>query len=106
MNFSQFFKDGNGNLSATRLAFLAWAFGMLVAWLYVSWQKQALQALDSSLITALGILMTGKVAQSFSPNDGPATAPGPAQVVPPAQPAIVGGPQAVAALPPARVAAG
>ena len=81
MNISQFFKDGNGAFSATRLAFLAWSFGVLVAWIYVSWQKQALQGLDSSLLTVLGILMTGKVAQSFSPNDGTAATPQPAQAI-------------------------
>ncbi len=69
MKFAQFFQDGTGAYSATRLAFLLWAVGVLAIWIFESINKSALQPVDSTVTTILGILMTGKVVQSFSPND-------------------------------------
>jgi hypothetical protein len=76
MKFAQFFQDGSGSYSATRLAFLLWAVGVLAVWTYESITKNALQPVDNTVTTILGVLMTGKVVQSFSPNDaGPSTNP-------------------------------
>lgn len=71
MNFSQFFQDGNGKYSATRLALVMWSVGVLVAWLYKTFAiaSSTLPAVDSSIIAILGLFISGKVVQSFSPND-------------------------------------
>jgi len=73
MNFGQFFQDGTGAYSATRLAFLLWAIGVLVIWIYESIVAGKLVTIDSTVVTVLGALMAGKVVQAFSPSDaGPA----------------------------------
>jgi hypothetical protein len=64
-NLSSFFEDNNGGLSATRLAFLLWAVGVLAVWIYSSIKNATLQPVDNSITTILGILMTGKVVQRF-----------------------------------------
>lgn len=66
MKIYEFFKDNNGNLSSTRLAFLIWAIGVLGVWMYVSIKLGSLQPLDNSQTMILAILMTGKVAQKFT----------------------------------------
>ena len=70
----EFFQDGNGTLSATRLGFLLWVIGVLVIWIVDSLNStpMALQKIDQSVLTLIGILMGGKAVQSFSPNDGKA----------------------------------
>lgn len=62
---SEFLEENDGSFSATRLAFLLWAIGVLTVWIIVSLQKWALQPIDGSISTILGILMTGKVIQKF-----------------------------------------
>lgn len=62
----QFFKDDNGELSSTRLAFLAWAIGVLVVWIISSLTTGSLQKIDDSIGIILGILMSGKVVQKFA----------------------------------------
>lgn len=66
-----FFKDGDGQLSATRLAFLAWAFGVLIGWFLVLIRSEvnALPKIDPSITYTLALLIAGKVVQSFSPGD-------------------------------------
>ncbi|MHA6881538.1 hypothetical protein [Ralstonia pseudosolanacearum] len=72
MRISEFFKDGSGAYSATRLGFVFWVFGVLIVWIYLSITNPCEpQKIDSTVVTLLGILMGGKVVQSFSPNDGP-----------------------------------
>lgn len=72
MKFLEFFKDGSGSYSATRLGFVIWVFGVLVVWIYLSITNPCdSQKIDGTVVTILGILMSGKVVQSFSPNDGP-----------------------------------
>ena len=63
---SSFLEDQTGDFSATRLAFLLWAIGVLATWIYASLQNGGLEKVDSSVTTILGILMTGKVAQRFA----------------------------------------
>jgi hypothetical protein len=80
VNFLDFLKDNSGGLSATRLAFLLWVIGVLVAWCIVSVKGGSLQAIDPSVQTVLAILMTGKVVQRFGekpevPKDEPKEAP-------------------------------
>ncbi|TLU87323.1 MAG: hypothetical protein FDX21_00305 [Chlorobium sp.] len=67
---AEFFQDGNGTFSATRLGFLLWVIGTLVVWIIGSIEKNALLPIDQSVITIIGALMVGKTVQSFSPNDG------------------------------------
>jgi hypothetical protein len=64
-HFLEFFQENDGSLSATRLGFLLWVFGVFVIWAFASWSKMQLQPIDSSVITVIGILMTGKVVQKF-----------------------------------------
>lgn len=62
-NLGQFFQEGNGQYSATRLAFLAWIFGTLVIWGSGSFHDKKMQEIPSSIQILIGVLMTGKVAQ-------------------------------------------
>jgi hypothetical protein len=64
-NFSSFLQDNSGGLSATRLAFLLWAVGVLGMWIYSSIQQGKLAPIDGTVVTVLGILMTGKTVQRF-----------------------------------------
>ena len=66
--FAEFFQDGEGRLSATRLGFLLWVVGVLVVWISNSLSHGALQAVPESVTAILGVLMTGKVVQSFGEN--------------------------------------
>ncbi|MDJ0732879.1 MAG: hypothetical protein QNJ47_02140 [Nostocaceae cyanobacterium] len=71
MDFSQFLKDENQNLSSTRLAFLSWIFTILIVWLVTSLlphsseNNHQLQKIPDSVLALVGILMTGKVTQKF-----------------------------------------
>lgn len=65
MRLAEFLQDADGALSSTRLAFLAWVFGILGAWGFSSVQAAALQPVPDSVLGLLGLLMTGKVVQSF-----------------------------------------
>ena len=81
MKFSEFFQDNSGGLSATRLGFLLWVVGVLAVWMYASYVKKALQPIDSSVVTVIGILMTGKTVQRFGEN--PPAAPNDTKPAPP-----------------------
>lgn len=70
-NIGQFFQENNGQYSATRLAFLAWVFGVLVVWGTGSIQAKAMQEIPDSVAILVGVLMTGKVAQKVSEVSGP-----------------------------------
>ena len=63
---AQFFQEDNGNLSATRLAFLAWIFGVLVGWgIDTAHHDYKMAEIPQSVQLLIGVLMTGKVAQKF-----------------------------------------
>jgi hypothetical protein len=70
--FLEFFQEDNGGFSATRLAFLLWAAGVLIVWFAASLGEQPMRLapIDPSVITLLGILMTGKVVQKFGEKPG------------------------------------
>jgi hypothetical protein len=65
--FAEFFQEDNGGYSATRLGFLLWVIGSLAIWIVASLSSEPKQLakVDSSVVTVIGILMTGKVAQKF-----------------------------------------
>lgn len=65
MRIFEFFLDADGRFSSTRLVFIAWGFGVLVAWMSTSINGGALQSLDWSIVGILASLMTGKAVQSF-----------------------------------------
>ena len=66
MKLSSFLEDNSGGFSATRLAFLLWALGVLAVWIYSSIRNNGCSlGIDGSVTTILGILMTGKVVQRF-----------------------------------------
>jgi len=67
---TNFLQEDNGNFSATRLAFLLWIIGALVAWIITSLKSGNLQAIPESVAAIIGILMTGKVAQKFGEKPG------------------------------------
>jgi hypothetical protein len=75
MSLLEFFQEDNGGLSATRLAFLLWATGVLVVWIISSLTNGKLQPIDSSVTTILGILMVGKVVQKFGEKPGQPSPP-------------------------------
>ena len=62
---SQFFKEDNGNLSATRLTMILWAFGIFAIWAYVSCHKKEISEIPASVITIMGIMVSGKAVQKF-----------------------------------------
>lgn len=76
----QFFQDGSGQFSATRLAFLAWIFGALVVWSANSFQAREIQDIPDSVTVLVGILMTGKVAQKANEASGSNQVDGPQTV--------------------------
>lgn len=72
MNTSnQFLKNGNNEYSATRLAFLLWSLGVLIAWFIKSMTNLSvdLASIDPSVTYTLALFVSGKVFQSFSPNE-------------------------------------
>ena len=72
---SEFFEDQDGSLSATRLAFLLWAIGVLVVWAKASWGKAELAGINENVLWVLAVLMTGKVVQKFRETEAPAQPP-------------------------------
>jgi hypothetical protein len=63
---TEFFKESNGNFSATRLAFLIWAFGVLIVWGVPSVRHGKLEPIPESVVVVIGMLMTGKVVQKIN----------------------------------------
>jgi hypothetical protein len=63
---TEFFKESNGTFSATRLAFLTWAFGVLIVWGIPSVRSGELKEIPDTVVAVIGMLMTGKVVQKFS----------------------------------------
>lgn len=61
----EFLQEDNGGFSSSRLAFLLWSAGVLIAWGIISLRNGALQVIPESVATVIGILMTGKVVQKF-----------------------------------------
>ena len=65
MRILQFFSEDNGNLSATRLGFLAWALGLLGSFIYVAVTTKAMPNVPENAVWVLVALMTGKAVQKF-----------------------------------------
>lgn len=65
MKLLEFLQEDNGGFSASRLAFLLWICGALIAWLVTSITSYSLQEIPDSVVMIIGILMTGKVTQKF-----------------------------------------
>ncbi|MBW4483790.1 MAG: hypothetical protein KME14_14710 [Tildeniella torsiva UHER 1998/13D] len=81
-NLGQFFQEDNGQYSATRLAFLAWIFGILIVWGSGSFHDKKMQEIPSSIQILIGVLMTGKVAQKISESSSPETSDKPQEAKP------------------------
>lgn len=78
LKLSEFFQDQTGALSATRLAFLG-VTGVVLAVAVKTAQASGWKAdlhFDPSSLYLIGVLMVGKVAQSFSENKAITTIPG------------------------------
>jgi hypothetical protein len=67
----EFFQDGEGLLSSTRLAFLSTILLVLAVWGYTSFHTKTIQPLDNSIVYLVTALMAGKVGQSFAENKTP-----------------------------------
>lgn len=67
----EFFQDGDGLLSSTRLAFLSTIFLVLTVWGYASLHSKTVVPLDNSVVYLVTALMAGKVGQSFAENKKP-----------------------------------
>jgi len=63
MDFSQFLKEDNGNLSSTRLIMYVWMFGVLFIWGFTSLKQNTLVDLPTTVVTVLFAVMGGKVIQ-------------------------------------------
>ena len=63
--WTQFFKDSDGNLSATRLVFLACATVFLVVWTWASIDAHKVVDVPNSVATIFLSLMAGKAVQSI-----------------------------------------
>jgi len=59
----------SGKLSSTRLVFVFWGLGSLIAWLAVSYNSRSLVEFPQSVITLLGLLVGGKAIQRFGENE-------------------------------------
>ncbi len=78
----EFVQETDGSYSATRLGFVAWTLGVLVAWVATSIDHRSLQPIPESVATILGVLMTGKVVQRAVERPAtPPPAPAPRNVV-------------------------
>jgi hypothetical protein len=69
----QFFQDGDGALSATRLVFLGWNFAVIGLVTYTTFVLKQPAKVDTSIVGILATVMIGKVGQSFTENRAPAT---------------------------------
>jgi len=58
-----FFREDNGNLSATRLVFVLFAMVVLIVWAYTSILAKVPMSLPDSIVTILLGLAIGKVIQ-------------------------------------------
>jgi len=59
----------HGKTSSMRTAMLLWTVAILVGWVWVSYVRSELQAIPESVIGLLGLLISGKVVQSFGEKD-------------------------------------
>lgn len=62
LSVAQFFEDGDGNLSSTRLGFLLWTVGVLAVWVSASLHGHMAE-IPTSVQVVLGIYSAGKVTQ-------------------------------------------
>jgi hypothetical protein len=65
---SFFLRDGDKQLSSTRLAFLGSWFIIMIVWILACLKDHKLVPIDYSIISLLSVLMAGKTVQSFSEN--------------------------------------
>jgi len=61
----QFFQDGDGAYSSTRLAFLATVFMILGVWAYVSITGKVVADIPAGLASVIFTFMAGKVGQTW-----------------------------------------
>lgn len=61
----QFFQEDNGVLSAIRLAFISWTFGLLIVWMNSSIQHKRVDEVPASVVALITVFMTGKVSQKI-----------------------------------------
>ena len=65
-NFTDFFKDSEGQFSSMRLGFLLWIIGVFIVWSFVSFKSKTLVAIPEPVVEILGVCVLGKVGQSWT----------------------------------------
>ena len=66
--FKEFIQEENGKLSVTRLMFFLWGLGVLAVWIFACVSSKTIHPIDSTVITLIGVFLTGKVVQRFGEN--------------------------------------
>jgi len=70
MKILQFLQEDNGNFSATRLAFLCYAFALTAKLVISAWRGTPFEPTDNT-VWILVVLMSGKVVQKFTEPKSP-----------------------------------
>ena len=70
-DISQLLKDDTGQLSSMRLILLVWGLGTFIVWAYLSIDTHTMSVIPSQVMEILGMVLGGKVFQSFSENQLP-----------------------------------
>jgi hypothetical protein len=68
MKFIEILQDDNGKLSATRLAFLLWSFGVFTIWTYLSVATQTLMVIPITVVELTGVFILSKVTSAWVEN--------------------------------------
>lgn len=71
MDLSSLFQDNSGGISSTRLVFLLWTASILFIWIFLSYQKQEMVKIDSSVVTIYLGIAGYKTVQRFGEKDVP-----------------------------------
>ena len=69
MNASHFLLDGTGSPSSMRLVMIVWTTGLLGIWAALCVIRKEMVDIPSGVATVHGLVIGGKMLQSFSPGD-------------------------------------
>lgn len=71
MDIAQFFKDGDGQLSAMRLVFITWGLGTFIVWAILCGFSGSLMNVPVSIVEIMALSLGSKIAQSYIENKKP-----------------------------------
>jgi hypothetical protein len=69
MNVAHFLVDGTGSPSSMRLVMIVWTIGLLGIWASLCVIRKEMVDIPSGVVTVHGLVIGGKMLQSFSPGD-------------------------------------